>query len=190
MFSFHFPKTHFHTIFLLRPQHRSCLYHQTYQRKFGTWFLFPTSMQYNSPTSLVLLVIQSSKSSNTGADITQEFIMLLHSLRFIHSLHHDSLRHTESLTFSHNEQTCSCPTNFQLKHNKPTLEFRTSTRHDTLLYHTHATCWYHQVLCNILIHFIMRKRITKILTLSPDMYVRIPMKPTPYYLVASRARSK
>lgn len=107
IFSFQFSKTHFRTVFPLRPHHQSCPYNQTYQRKCCTCFMFPTSMQYNSQISLVL--IQSSKRSNTGADITQTLIMLLHSLRFIHSLYHDSPRHPESLIFSHNEQTCFTP---------------------------------------------------------------------------------
>jgi len=150
--------------------------------------MFPTSMQHNSQISLVL--IQSSKSSNTGADIAQTLITLLHSLRFIHSLT-TILSDTLNLLFSRTmSKHVSCPPNFQLKHNTPTLEFRTSTWHDTLLYHTHATCSYHKVLRNILTHFIMRKQITKTLILSPDVYVSIPTKSTPYYLVASRARSK
>jgi hypothetical protein len=100
------------------------------------------------------------------------------------------LSHTPNLLVSLTKSKhVSRPCNFQLKHKTPTLEFRTSTWHDTLSCLTHATRWYHKVPRNILIHFIIRKRNTKILTLSPDMYFSIPTKSTPCYLVASRAIS-
>jgi hypothetical protein len=70
---------------------------------------FANTSCFQHQYSQISLLIHSSESCNTGADITQTLIMILHRLRFIHSLHHDSLRHPESLSFSHKEQTRFTP---------------------------------------------------------------------------------
>ena len=94
-------------------------------RKFCTYFLFPTSMLYNSQTSLVL--IQSPKSNKhrrrNYAD-THYAPSRLGSYTLFTTILPDTLNLLFSLSMGkHASRQC----NFQLEHNAPTLQFRIST---------------------------------------------------------------